>query len=713
MILRLLLVMLLVAGCAPAEPVTIDGAEPAAALRAFDGCDALTERMRDRALEQVGPYGLEPAGAVALQGRAAAEAAEGGMAADVTAAAGQDAAFSGTNVQEAGVDEGDVVKSDGAWLYSVVDGTLRVVDVRADRPAVAATVSLDDGLPRDLLLVGDRLLVLGDVTPSPGEGEAPAGEATILPLPWSSQTRLWLLDVSDPTRPRTLSTMKVDGGTVSTRLTGEIARIVLRSDPMLPGLVAPTTDRPGDVRRALEINRERVRAGTADAWLPRAEVDGAAPAPLVGCAAVHAPPEPSDLGMVTVLSLDLGAATLSPERARSVLGAADTVYANEDRLYVTTSRWPVAVPLPVDPMPLPRPVEPPVDLPAPGDPDAPVSDGGVAAPPVEPAPVEPVPPVEPTVDPVEPVPPTVDPVEPVPPTVPPVEPTGAPRDLPRPQDITTEVHRFDLDGTTVRYVASGSVPGTLLNQWALSEHRGDLRVATTETDMADPGLTHSAVRILRERDGRLREVGHVGDLGRGERIFAVRYAGDVGFVVTFRQVDPLYTLDLSDPRDPQVLGELKIPGYSAYLHPVDADHLLGIGQDADADGRTRGVQASLFDVSDLRDPRRTDQLRLGRDTTTSVEFDHRAFLHWPREGVAVLPVESWSTGAVGAAVLEVEPTGGLAERGFVSHAARDGMAPPVQRALVVGDRLVTVSPVSVLASDLRTLAPLGEAAFAP
>jgi uncharacterized secreted protein with C-terminal beta-propeller domain len=278
--------------------------------------------------------------------------------------------------------------------------------------------------------------------------------------------------------------------------------------------------------------------------------------------------------------------------------------------------------------------------------------------------------------------------------------------------MTTEVHRFDLVDDGAEYVASGSVPGRVLNQWALSEHEGDLRIATTEGEFSTDGRTHSSVRILRERDGRLRTIGRVRDLGKGEQIYAVRYAGDIGFVVTFRQVDPLYTLDLSDPTEPRMVGELKVPGYSAYLHPVDADHLLGIGQNATTEGQTTGVQASLFDVADLAEPRRIAQLALGRDTMTDVEYDHRAFLYWPEEQMAVLPLADWQPGGkVGAVVLHVAPGDELVERGFIEHPPHEGAAPPVQRALVVDDRILTVTYAGVRATDLATLEPLGDAAF--
>ena len=182
------------------------------------------------------------------------------------------------------------------------------------------------------------------------------------------------------------------------------------------------------------------------------------------------------------------------------------------------------------------------------------------------------------------------------------------------------------------------MPGYLLNQWSLSEHEGTLRAATTSMPPWNSGArSESAVRTLQERDGRLVQVGAVGGLGKGERIYAVRYIGDTGFVVTFRQVDPLYTLDLSDPAKPRVVGELKVPGYSAYLHPVGDGLLLGVGQDATEEGRRTGVQLSLFDVSDLAKPVRLDQYAVGATRRTPVEEDHQAFLWWAPERLAVIP----------------------------------------------------------------------------
>jgi hypothetical protein len=207
-------------------------------------------------------------------------------------------------------------------------------------------------------------------------------------------------------------------------------------------------------------------------------------------------------------------------------------------------------------------------------------------------------------------------------------------------------------------------------------------------------------------------LGRVGGLGRGERVYAVRFAGDVGYVVTFRQVDPLYTIDLSTPSRPAVRGELKLRGYSAYLHPLGDGLLLGIGQDATEEGRVLGTQASLFDVSDPARPTRLDTFTLG-GTSSQAESDHHAFLWWPRTRLAVIPVQTYLDrpflGAVGLRVRRSD----IAEVGRVAHPGRPGIEPwgspgtPIERSLVVGDTLYTVSAAGVKASSLATFADQG------
>ncbi len=238
----------------------------------------------------------------------------------------------------------------------------------------------------------------------------------------------------------------------------------------------------------------------------------------------------------------------------------------------------------------------------------------------------------------------------------------------------TALHNFDItDPVRATYMASGRVDGTLLNQYSLSEYDGFLRVATTRQVGTDWNDTVSAVVILAERDGALVETGRVDGLGKGEQIFAVRYQGDLAYVVTFRQTDPLYVIDLSDPGAPKARGELKIPGFSSYLHPLGEGLLLGVGQDATDQGRTTGAQMSLFDVTDPDNPVRIDTLPLGSKNSSSiVQWDARAFNYWSPTNTAIVPVESWDErsdrdGNTAKAVLVRVENRSLIDAGSVRH----------------------------------------------
>ncbi len=233
-----------------------------------------------------------------------------------------------------------------------------------------------------------------------------------------------------------------------------------------------------------------------------------------------------------------------------------------------------------------------------------------------------------------------------------------------------------------------------------------------------------AVAELRHHAGSGRRaperIGQVGGIGKGEQIFAVRFIDDTGYVVTFEQTDPLFTIDLSDPRDPRVLGELVIPGFSSYLHPIGGDRLIGVGTGADEAAETFGLQVSLFDVSDLAHPKLERRVTFDNGSS-EVAYDHHAFLWWAPRELAVLPVDSYEGGggvdcgpapsavcssapyqfksqAVG---LTVNPAG-ITETGRVAHGTTQ-----VRRSLVNGDRLLTVSDAGVKATSLDDWSALG------
>jgi hypothetical protein len=287
-----------------------------------------------------------------------------------------------------------------------------------------------------------------------------------------------------------------------------------------------------------------------------------------------------------------------------------------------------------------------------------------------------------------------------------------------PVEPSTEIYKFDTSSPArPTFVAGGSVPGYLINQYAMSDWDGKLRVATTtNADPAQQGASHSGVYILAQDGGVLRSIGAVDGLGKGERIYSVRFVATVGYVVTFRQTDPLYTLDLSDPTRPTVVGELKIPGYSAYLHPAGGTKLIGVGQNATDQGRVTGTQVSLFDVADLTNPARLAQYTLD-GAQSEAEFEPHAFLYWPAEGLLVLPLQGKGPMAsngtrqapsTGALVLRISGTD-IRQVGFLSHPGtpqNGGYAPPIRRSLIIDTTLWTVSETGLMASDSRSLARL-------
>jgi Beta propeller domain len=600
-----------------------DGAAQAGRLQSFGSCGELLAYVKRQAGPLVGPWGL--GGGVTGMPMPVA-------AGERDAARSATADYSGTNVQEEGVDEPDLVKSDGSHLFVVAGNRLRVVAARG-RPRLVGSLALEPGLSHELLLAGSRLLVVsrgaGVVLPAPG------AERTVWPYA-PSRTLLTEVDIREPASPRIVRTLTVEADYLSARLAGHTARVVLQASmPREIDWESPVGSTRADLAAALARNRALVASSGVSSWLPSVRIavrrTGAKREhALVQCRHVQRPPSFSGLGLLTVLTIDL-ASGLDPVDSDAVMTDGRVVYASPENLVVATERW--------------------ADRPQTARPSA------------------------------------------------------------APESVKTALHVFDIaDSRRTRYRASGEVPGFLLNQWSLSEHRGVLRVATTELPPwigGEQTESESFVTVLDVRAGRLVTLGRVGGLGRGERIYGVRFLGDVGYVVTFRQIDPLYTLDLANPRRPALLGELKIPGYSAYLHPLAGDLVLGLGQDATGEGRAVGTQLSLFDVSDLRRPVRLHRLTIAKGSSEA-EYDHHAFLHWPPARLAVVPLSSYDdspfVGAVGFRIGRE----GIQEVGRISHsgggAKRLDGSGMIRRAVVVGDTLFTVSDHGVEASSLGTLA---------
>ncbi|MEE8397866.1 MAG: beta-propeller domain-containing protein [Desulfobacterales bacterium] len=205
----------------------------------------------------------------------------------------------------------------------------------------------------------------------------------------------------------------------------------------------------------------------------------------------------------------------------------------------------------------------------------------------------------------------------------------------------TVIHKFDLTGEAVRIKGTGRVQGQALNQFSFSEYEGVLRVATTTGRRWGSSTLSNHVYCLEETGGALETIGRLEGLAPGEKLYAARFLGPRGFLVTYVKIDPLFTLDLSDPTDPRVAGELKVPGYSDYIHPLGENHLLTIGKDTVVQGGTawyQGVQLSIFDISDFADPTLLHVEKIGARGTESIST-HKAFTFWAQYGLLAIPID--------------------------------------------------------------------------
>ena len=520
--LSLLLLAALVAAfaAAPAEADAAKKRRPVKKqLTVFRSCDGLVA-FAERRVRQLAPTSStrggrsrscpRSRGARSRSARARSpptpRAARRMPAAPASPVAGQD--FSGTNVQEAGVDEPDAVKTDGNRLYVAMDQKLHVIDVSGDAPRLVSTLPLE-GYSHELLLRKGKLLVIssggftGRSTPDADAGAEAAQDRR--PPSCAAAALAELADRAGLVRP-------VRPAHADPRDRHRRAEDRAHARPARLGHRRAPARRHGAHRHLDADRRARPRRTRRQLrkWMPTLSVERAdgrtTRRSMAPCTSVRRPQVFAGLGLLTLLTIDLDKG-VQPVDSDAILADASTVYASQNRMYFATERW--------------------------TDPTVLAADGA-------------------------------------------------------PPGRSTTIHGFDVSKPDVTgYVGSGGVRGYLLNQFSMSEHKGALRVATTEDPpwfgnlaVDDAQQSESSVTVLDEIDKRLVEVGRVGGLGKGERIYSVRFVEDVGFVVTFRQTDPLYTLDLSDKTKPRVVGELKIPGYSSYLHPIGDGLMIGVGQDA-------------------------------------------------------------------------------------------------------------------------------------
>jgi hypothetical protein len=638
---------LVIGGVLATTATLVVHAPPASAdsLTRFDSCSALLDWYVRNGVRAVGPYGWNGPVVYALDAvtdgvARMPEAASGPALAGEKSTDARSSSATGTNTQEVDVDEPDVAKTDGRRVVRIVDQrTVVISDVTGTEPREVGRIPLPvDVYGGELLLTGDHVLVSQATgawgRPMPMAGVAPDTVDYGMVSP-AGGTRIVDVDIADPAHARIVHDDTYTGQLVSMRLYGDTVRLVT-STPR-PELAWAMPDRPGrrhlSEGEATRRNRALVRATTIEDWLPAVvdNTEGGRRTPLVDCQDVYHPHDWSGAETTAVTTYDVA----EPGNRTSVGVTADgqVVYSSSDRLYVASTR--------VD--------EPSVWR---------RLGGSLTG--REPMPL-------------------------------------------RPRDVNTQLHAFALDGTQTRYLGSGHVAGSVRDRWSMDEHDGRLRVAWTRagtgsvTDRNGESRQHTrnGITVFSERNGVLVPSGRIGDLGIDENIQSVRWFDDFAVLVTFRQMDPLYTIDLRDQDHPRELGKLKIPGYSGYLHPIGDDLLLGLGVDATDLGRNLGSQAAVFDIADLTDPQRVSRQGFGLESSMPALEDPRGFTWLPDRRTGLTTVASWTRERNRLVALHVTGQGVLEARDLATDVGWNARTLPLDdgRVALVDDHRLQVLSV--------------------
>lgn len=295
-----------------------------------------------------------------------------------------------------------------------------------------------------------------------------------------------------------------------------------------------------------------------------------------------------------------------------------------------------------------------------------------------------------------------------------------------PRSADTQIFKWNVDGTTLNFAGSTEVKGTVLNQYSMDEYKGNFRIFTTEGNTWDEKSTsYNHLFIL---DEHLKTLGSVKDMAPGEKIYSARFMGEKAYVVTFKQVDPLFVIDVANPKKPTVLGELKIPGFSNYLHPLDETHLIGIGYDTEQryDSYTKrnftvttNMKMSLFDVSDFRNPKEQSTVKIGgKGSSSEVQYNPKALFRNKEFNYFGFPVVLYETGkgdevvyqGQGAQIYEITAEKGIVLKGNIINRNNDesyeNWEQVVQRVVYIDDTLYTIARNEVKSYQLNDFKPL-------
>lgn len=578
--------------------------------------------------------------------------AEKAVASDSAGSGAQATDYSKTNIQVEGVDEADIVKNDGKYIYAISNNSLFIINAYpANEMKIVSQIDFNSQLtPIELFIFEDKLVLFANqnsfydyTTSSSGEINS---KMDYRPYYYGSgAVSVFVYDISDKSSPLIKKEVSFEGSYVSSRLIGDDAYFVINSYPKY------------DCKKEDDL-----------CIIPLMRNDGIE-SKIANVNEIGIVPRVTPKSFVTIASINLGDLDLEKE---TVLASADNVYSSSNNLYLADTFWEEYNPSGV----LPYEVEmfvksiyyPNISI-----------------------------------------------------------------------TMKTVVNKFSLDNGEINFVAQGIVPGNILNQFSMDEFENNFRIATTVENYSNSiseSRSNNNLYILNED---MNLIGSIEGIAPDEKIYSVRFMGKKGYMVTFKHVDPLFVIDLSDAKNPKILGKLKIPGYSDYMHPIDETHLLGIGKDANeledfekihSQGAVyytaiKGVKMAIFDVSDVENPKEVFKYIIGdRGTESEALLNHKAILFDKEKELLVLPItvvenntpntDYYGTEQTfqGAVVMNVSLENGLSERGRITHVTSEeemkrgyyyGSESVIRRSLFMDDILYTLSSKALKANNLGDL----------
>lgn len=565
--------------------------------------------------------------------------------------------FSRTNIQVEGVDEGDIVKTNGKHIFYLANNHLIVTSADPAVAEVVADIPLASVLQaKELYLTGSKLIMIGHTFAKIGpfmEGAAQSKMSSIYPRYQETRQVATILDVSNPANPTIERSVELTGDVVATRLTNGYVYLVLRSSlPYFYGENAKITAATA-LPQVRDITNEKMIVDVMGARAAQPFV------PLAGCTQVQylSPTPGKEFVLVVAIPTTNPKAPLG-KKVMWGLSSNDTVYVSPSNIYITSQNY---------------------------------GTGSIW--------------------------------------------------FRRPSE-RSDIYKFAINKNAISFVASQTIPGTVLNQFSMDEYSGFFRVVTTENANSGRSGFVNHLFILNDQ---LQTVSSIKNFAPTEKIYSARFMGNRAYVVTFRAIDPFIVFDLSNARSPQYIGELKIPGYSTYLHPYDDNHVIGFGQNTGSDAEhpgfvwTEGLKIGLFDVTNPNIPTLLFSKNIGdRGSISTALYDHHAFLFSREKNLLAIPAvvvtlsdeqkqststQRWEEGRLSFAGLlaySIDLRSGFTEIGRVTHQETAISSPEyntnfestmVKRSLYIGDNMYVVSDGQMTIHNLWNFSQLRKIKF--